>query len=71
MTAENFTYWLQGYLEVSGAKELNEEQLKVIQDHLKLVLTKVTTTYGGNNQLGQQTLQSLPYQGFPQTLITC
>lgn len=42
MTAENFIYWLNGYLEISNAKELNEEQLQTVKDHIKLVLTKVT-----------------------------
>lgn len=46
MTPENFVYWLKGYFEVSqhldGPKTLNEKQVEEIQNHLKLVMTKVT-----------------------------
>jgi len=55
MTPENFVYWLQGYFEINDAagisttsvtlgtlKYLNEKQLQVIRDHLKLVLEKKT-----------------------------
>lgn len=54
MTAENFVYWLNGYLELdevgSKAKGNNTDlpnaltatQVKTIRDHLSLVLTKVT-----------------------------
>ena len=55
MTPENFVYWLQGYFELNDAagpgissatqgkiRFLNNEQIQVIQDHLKLVLEKKT-----------------------------
>lgn len=42
MDEKNFVYWLQGYLELSGAKELNEQQVQVIKDHIQLVMKKVT-----------------------------
>jgi len=55
MTPENFVYWLQGYFEINDAagasttsvtpgtlKYLNEKQIQVIRDHLKLVLEKKT-----------------------------
>lgn len=42
MTPQEFCYWLQGFLEVSGAKEIKAEQLKSIKDHLALVFVKVT-----------------------------
>lgn len=42
MTPEQFVYWLQGFVEISGKKELDETQLKIVQDHLDLVLIKVT-----------------------------
>ena len=44
MTELQFCYWLQGYFELSGTKELNPEQVKAIQEHLALVFTKVTTS---------------------------
>lgn len=38
----NFVYWLQGYFELAPPDCLTPEQVKVIQDHLNLVLHKVT-----------------------------
>jgi hypothetical protein len=42
MDALNFVYWLQGFLELSNTKNLNEEQVKILKDHIKLVLEKKT-----------------------------
>ena len=42
MTALNFVYWLQGMLELSKAQSLDASQVKMIKDHIKLVLNKVT-----------------------------
>ena len=42
MNSEQFTYWLNGFFELSGAKELNEQQVKIIKDHIALVIKKVT-----------------------------
>ena len=42
MTPENFVFWLNGFFEISGSKALTEEQVQVLKDHLKLVLTKKT-----------------------------
>ena len=46
MTQENFVYWLNGFLEISDAKKLNEKQVQIIKDHLALVFEKVTPDYG-------------------------
>lgn len=45
MTSEQFVFWLQGALEIMDPKSLNEQQIKVIKDHIALVLTKVTPNY--------------------------
>lgn len=42
MTPRDFCYWLQGYLEISGARVLEEFEVQVIRDHLKLVFSKET-----------------------------
>ena len=42
MNAEQFVYWLNGYLELSGAQELSAAQVKSVREHLALVLHKVT-----------------------------
>jgi hypothetical protein len=43
MTPENFTYWLQGFFEMSDSTELTEEQVVMVKEHLKLVFDKKTT----------------------------
>lgn len=42
MTAQEFCYWLQGYIEIQNPKEMNETQVQIIKDHLKLVFEKIT-----------------------------
>jgi hypothetical protein len=42
MTSEQFTYWLQGFLEVSGQTVITAEQTQIIKDHLNLVFEKKT-----------------------------
>lgn len=42
MTERDFIYWLQGFLEVAQPESLNKEQIKIINEHIALVLTKVT-----------------------------
>lgn len=41
MTPEQFTYWLQGFTEISG-EQPTKEQWQVIKDHLQIVFHKVT-----------------------------
>jgi hypothetical protein len=42
MTAEQFTYWLQGFMEIEDPQTLTKQQTQVIKDHLKLVFDKQT-----------------------------
>lgn len=45
MTPENFVFWLQGFLEISDdvfEKGITPAQARIVQDHLDLVLHKVT-----------------------------
>lgn len=37
MTSEQFIFWLQGYFELADPKNLTEEQVEIIKNHLKLV----------------------------------
>lgn len=39
MTPEQFTYWLQGFIEI------NTKQLQIIKDHLNTVFKKETPDY--------------------------
>jgi hypothetical protein len=42
ITPEQFCYWLQGVFEVAGPTSLNEDQVKIIREHLALVFDKQT-----------------------------
>lgn len=42
MNSQDFIYWLNGFMEIANPKSLDENQIKVIRDHIALVLTKVT-----------------------------
>jgi hypothetical protein len=46
MTPENFCYFLQGMLESDKVKTLDEADVQMIKDHLKLVFNKVTPNIG-------------------------
>ena len=63
MTPEQFCYWLQGWFELNKTIYHREgatpETLKMIEDHLKTVFTKVTPNYQGH-EVGPITL---PYSG--------
>lgn len=48
MTPENFVYWLQGFLEIEAPKNVTEEQIKIINAHIALVLKKETPNFLGN-----------------------
>jgi len=37
MTSREFAYWLQGFFEISGSKELTPKQVELIKKHLNLV----------------------------------
>ena len=45
MTAEQFAYWLQGFMEMVDPKELDAREVQIIKDHLKLVFMKQTPNY--------------------------
>ena len=42
MTPQDFTYWLQGFVEMTEADTISEAQWKMIKEHLKLTMIKVT-----------------------------
>jgi len=42
MTAEQFAYWLQGFVELSDGTPPTKEQWRKIEEHLQLVFIKVT-----------------------------
>jgi len=44
MTPEQFTYWLQGFAEITNSAP-TEHEWKIIRDHLTLVFEKKTPNY--------------------------
>lgn len=42
MNAEQFTYWLQGFVEMNPNAMLTHTQWEIVKDHLKLVMDKQT-----------------------------
>lgn len=43
MNARDFLYWLSGFLEDTRTKALDETQVRILREHLALVVTKVTS----------------------------
>ena len=53
MKSLDFCYWLQGFFEISKdseLKNLDENQVKTIQEHLQLVLKKETSIPNNNDE---------------------
>ena len=65
MTTEQFTYWLQGFMEMADPKELNTTQTQQIKDHLKLVFDKKTPEVSLPMIQLEEPFRITPYQ------ITC
>lgn len=42
MNERDFIYWLNGFLELSGATTLDERQVQEIRNHISLVMQKQT-----------------------------
>ena len=42
MTAEQFVYWLQGFIEIEDPRSIDPVKTQIIKDHLKLVFDKQT-----------------------------
>lgn len=45
MNYDQFTYWLQGFVEINNGQYPSPAQWQIIKDHLKLCFNKVTPTY--------------------------
>lgn len=42
MTAEQFAYWLQGFMEIANPDSLTRRETQILKDHLNLVFSKKT-----------------------------
>lgn len=54
MTPEQFCYWLQGLMEIQNPNELSAEQVEIIKDQLKFVLTKASPLHYPSTPLTQE-----------------
>lgn len=50
MTSRDFVYWLQGYFEISGHTNLDNEKVEVIRKHLDLVFKHEIDPSMGNKE---------------------
>ena len=67
MTPEQFCYWLQGQMELSGGDtELSQSQIRMIAEHLSTVFNKITpVTAPYTSQFKQDKLMDInptPYE---------
>ena len=71
MTTEQFTYWLQGFMEVANPTVLDKVQVQQIKDHLNLVFDKqtpsITTTTPNPMPIWQEPHPTVPGQGLDWT----
>lgn len=52
MTAEQFVYWLQGYMEIANPSSLGVGETRIIKDHLDLVFDKKPSERKEEKELG-------------------
>jgi hypothetical protein len=65
MTAEQFVYWLQGFMEMTDPVKLNKKETQQIKNHLKLVFDKQTPEVSLPMIQREDPFRITPYQ------ITC
>lgn len=59
MNSRDFTYWLQGFFELSDENvTLSQRQIKIIKDHLNLMFDKETPDY--TKEGGDEVITSSP-----------
>lgn len=71
MTPEQFIYWLQGFMEVAQPNTLNSTQIKIINDHLNLVLDKKTPDRTWQQPLHQDKPPLFPSLDNKDNIICC
>jgi hypothetical protein len=64
MTAEQFIYWLQGFLELSENKTINEKQVKIIKDNLASIFKKESTDMIKTKEIQQSDPRQLSFDFF-------
>lgn len=60
MTSRDFAYWLQGFFEITDAKNITEQQTAVIKNHLNLVFKhEIDPSIDGGDKLKQEEYQNI------------
>lgn len=64
MDADQFCYWLQGFVELTHTPQPSEAQWQAIKDHLQLVFDKKTPQYGnaGDFRIATPKISDLLYR---------
>lgn len=70
MTSRDFAFWLNGFFEISDAKEITAEQVTIIKQHLKLVFKhEIDPSMGDKNH--QNELNNIHRNFNPDELMRC
>ena len=70
MTSRDFVYWLQGFLEVSEEKTINEKQTEIIRKHVNLVFKHEIDPSMGDVE-AQKLLNKIHHPASKDTLLRC
>lgn len=75
MTSRDFCFWLQGFFEISGEKELDPRQVDLLKKHLSLVFKHEIDPSMGDEE-HQEKLNKIhndpyPHYSSDQTLFRC
>jgi hypothetical protein len=68
MTPEQFTYWLQGFVELGKGAAPTPEQWKSIQEHLATVFKKVTPPVAENASIAGNKTNAIDWQKISEDL---
>lgn len=73
MSPIEFCYWLNGYIEMSGAESIDKAKMDILKDHLKLVFEKKTPYYAYGGGISLTSLSYDPAKGVDGSYIphTC
>lgn len=60
MSSRDFVYWLQGFFEITDAKNITQQQTTVIKNHLNLVFKhEIDPSIDGGNKDKQKEYQNI------------
>jgi hypothetical protein len=71
MNSVDFCYWLQGYFEISGSKELSTEQVEIVKNHLHLVFKHEIDPIREKQTVTPSSVLNATHHGKNDTLVRC